>query len=147
MERIEIETYKNQTIYYNEDSDKFECDIEFDDAVRGAKRGSLTQLRIAIDQFERDNKSFKPFKVFEISWNSFKVVEFTAIRTDGTYVVDDGGRSKSYVKPETAKKNYRKFDAEIEKEIRQAEAESEAARKKCVAKLKELGERMKPLSI
>lgn len=99
--KIEIEVYKNQTISYDDDCDKFECQIEINNEVKNAKRQSLKELRKEIDLFIKANLEFKPFWFFHKSnyGKTFDVKFCSAIRTDGKFVVSnkDAGKYKSYL--------------------------------------------------
>lgn len=88
--KLEIEVYKNQTIYYNDDSDKFECDITVEENYSSKTRKSLKEIRKEIDLFIKVNLEFKPFKCLfqRYSSDTLYTLNCTAIRTDGTLVID-----------------------------------------------------------
>lgn len=97
--KIEIETYKGQTIFYDDSQDKFVCDITKEDNWKSAKRGSLVDLRNEIDQFIKKNLNFKPFKFIlkeRYGRTDFQVKECTAIRKDGKLSVESGVGYTSY---------------------------------------------------
>lgn len=86
----EMEVYRNQTIYYDIDDDKFYCDISVEDKSKTTKRGSLKDVRKEIDAFVKLNLEFKPFKVLKISTydeSSFTAYTVKGIRTDGKFMV------------------------------------------------------------
>jgi hypothetical protein len=90
----EIEVYKGQTIIYDEDADKFVCDMSSEDRSKTAKRGSLKDLRKEIDQFIKLNVDFKPFKFISTdSWKRVEVYQAVALRNDGTLLVKPIGSS------------------------------------------------------
>lgn len=95
--KIEIEVYKGQSIVYNDDNDKFECEIELNNQVRATKRISLKDVRKEIDQFIKVNLEFKPFKFLkksEYGYKTFQPFFCSAIRTDGKFVVNSEGNEK-----------------------------------------------------
>ena len=99
---IDIENYRGQLIQYDEDYDKFICDISIEDKWKKAKRGSLKDVRKEIDAFIKLNAEFKPFKFLMVDGyrgDSFSIKTCSAIRSDGKFVVEDndGSRYKSYL--------------------------------------------------
>ncbi len=154
--KIEIENYRNQVIYYNDDTDKFECDAVIEDATKATKRTALKDVRLFIDQFVKANAQFKPFKVFEIETRSFgeakgepyfdgmlKIVTIESVRKDGALkVVNEKGGVDYYDNRSYQNKHHlRKFNPailDIQKEWDEAE-------KKWEAKKKELQEKALPL--
>lgn len=143
--KLEIEVYKGQQIYYNDDSDKFECDIDINGNVKSPKRGSLKDLRNEIDQFVKLNLEFKPFFFIEkSSWGeSFYIKKCCAIRKDGTLVTHpvDQENNKSY----SDKKDqiyFCVYDENIVNEYSENEKEYELAVEKVNAKRKELSEKL-----
>jgi hypothetical protein len=143
--KLEIEVYKGQQIYYNDDSDKFECDIDINGNVKSPKRGSLKDLRNEIDQFIKLNLEFKPFLFIEKSsyGDSFYVRKCCGVRKDGTLVIHsiDNENNKSYAD----KKDQIKFciyDESIVDEYTKSEKEYDLARQKIDAKRKELYSRL-----
>ncbi len=98
MAKFEIEVYKGQTIEYDDDYDKFICEISIEDKYKKSKRSSLKEVRKEIDSFIKINAEFKPFKALfksEYGEKDFSVHTVEAIRTDGKFVVS-GGYSKSH---------------------------------------------------
>lgn len=65
--KYEIETYKDQTIYYDEQYDYFICDISIEDGWKQTKRNKLADVRKEIDSFIKANLNFKPFKALSYS--------------------------------------------------------------------------------
>lgn len=131
--KIEIEVYKGQSIVYNDDNDKFECEIELNNEVRATKRISLKDVRKEIDQFIKVNLKFKPFKFLkksEYSGKTFGPYFCSAIRTDGKFVVNSEGSNRNSYYGEKEMKLAMVYDAEIVKELEQIESEYEAARLK-----------------
>lgn len=92
--KIEIENYKGQSIVYNDDSDRFECDIEICNNVKNTKRSSLNDVRKEIDLFIKLNLDFKPFKfLFKNDGTyhkDFQTLTCIGIRTDGKFIVQGG---------------------------------------------------------
>lgn len=94
---FEIEVYKNQTIEYDDDLDKFVCDMTIEDRDRSVKRQSLKDVRKEIDQFIKFNLEFKPFQLIKKSDYSAElgILNVEGIRTDGKFTVTNS-RSKGY---------------------------------------------------
>lgn len=147
--KVEIEDYRGQSIWYDDDYDKFVCEITIEDRSKSAKRGSLKDLRKEIDQFIKLNLDFKPFKaIAKSSWggDEFKVVEVTAIRTDNLLVVKGNGYGTShYGKKES--EALMKYDYDIVKEQSEIEAEYDKAFELKKSKLKELSSRLVKLDL
>lgn len=132
--KIEIEQYKNQTIEYDDEIDKFVCDITIQDRDKTTKRGSLKDLRKEIDQFIKTNLEFKPFRLFEKQNYSsdFNVINVQGIRTDGKFTCKNEkypGRGFDLVDFEREMKSgdefYYYYDAEIIKEKAKIKKEQE----------------------
>jgi len=97
--KIEIEQYKNQTIFYDDDSDKFTCDITVEEAYQSKTRKSLKEIRKEIDTFIKLNLEFKPFKcLYKDGYGDkgFTIVDIIAIRSDGK-LVRKGGYSNDHL--------------------------------------------------
>lgn len=114
--KIEIQVYKGQTIHYDEDYDKFECEISVEDKFKTTKRQSLSDVRKEIDTFIKLNVDFKPFKALLLDYNLsyFKEIYVSAIRTDGKFIVSDSVDSSyksHYGKKEMAKVMVYDYDA------------------------------------
>ena len=143
----EIEEYKGQTIYYDEHEDKFVCDIEFDGNVKSPKRGSLKDLKAAIDQFQKDNMNFKPFKAIHNGWGEMKVVEVVGIRTGDVMVIaKEHTKHKDHVRLDQFNKDYFRYDAGIIKELGEVKAEYDTACKLYNQKVDALEKRLKPIN-
>jgi len=127
----EIEVYKNQTIYYNEDSDKFTCDITVEEQYGSKSRKSLKEIKREIDLFIKANLEFKPFKCLYDDWGGLRVKECTAIRTDGCLVI--GG---SQIKEKDWDKIYN-YSSDYEALVKNQSNEVESLRKKHKAELEE----------
>lgn len=80
----EIEIYKGQTIFYDEDSDKFVCDVTVEEKYGTKTRKSLKDIKREIDLFIKANLEFKPFKCLYCRFSSFSVGECINLRVDGT---------------------------------------------------------------
>lgn len=95
--KILIEDYKGQVIYYDEDYDKFTCDITIEDKFSNKKRQSLKDIRKEVDLFIKQNSEFKPFRFIECSWGAIEVKQVDGIRTDGKLIVSSGdSKNKSH---------------------------------------------------
>ncbi len=115
MSKIEIEVYKGQTIFYDEHSDKFVCDISVEDKSKSTKRQSLKDVRKEIEQFIKLNLEFKPFKVLRMGW-AFNVNTVKSIRTDKKFVLSKpNNKYKDHVsaKDITDIKEYAAYDQDV----------------------------------
>lgn len=147
--KIEIEEYRGQTIKYDDDADKFVCDISIEDWSKSAKRGSLKDLRKEIDLHIKQNLNFKPFKALQLSkfgGDSLKIVEVSAIRTDGKLIVSEGGNYKSHVGKKDSE-YLMKYDGDIVAELDKIEEESEAFYKLKRERTKELCSKLVKLDL
>jgi len=143
---IDIEEYKGQLITYNEDNDKFECDISIEDKSKSTKRQSLKDVRKEVDNFVKLNLNFVPFKVIKKDWgNDLVVRDVSGIRTDGKFVVSDsyGSNYKSLLEMQS----YNVYDPVIMKELTILQEELQIARNKFDKAKNELVERLKPLDL
>lgn len=144
--KIEIEQYKGQTIYYNEDNDKFECDISIEDNAKSTKRQSLKDVRKEIDTFIKLNLNFVPFKVLTKSWgDEINVRDVLAIRTDGKFVITDNYGS-SY-KSQSEMHSYYTYDPIIVKEYEIIDKELKIANNKGSKAKEELVKRLQPVDV
>lgn len=143
---IEIEVYKGQTIKYDDEYDKFVCDISVEDKFKQAKRGSLKDLRKEIDVFYKANLDFKPFKALEAdAWYNIMVKEIKSIRTDNKLIVSNGWRDSHYGAKEAA--GLRQFNYDIVKESMALEKEKEAFLKEHDNRKKKLASKLLPLDL
>jgi hypothetical protein len=145
----EIEDYKSHTIYYYEDENKFACDISIEDNFKEVKRSNLKDVRKEIDQFIKENLNFKPFKALmtdKYGDHEVKVVEVTAIRTDGKLVVKErlDSKSQSFYGAEEAKR-LMKFDADLVEAQKAADEEYDKAYKVKKSKMAALMKKLVPL--
>lgn len=143
--KIEIEEYKGQTIYYDDASDKFVCDIEIDGNVKNGKRGSLVDLRKEIDSFIKLNLNFKPFEIFYKRYDEFIKTTVKAIRTDGKLIMDLGNYSPLIGKNE--EKNIFKYDAELQKQFDEAKAKHEQFYKEFIGVKKQIEKQLVPMDL
>lgn len=137
--KIEIEEYKGQTIFYEEDYDKFTCDITIEDKFKNTKRQSLVEVRKEIDAFIKLNAEFKPCKILVLDKydkSSFVEKEMTGIRTDGKIIIKDGNYKSQYGKKEL--ENVMVYNHDIVEAKEKLEEEFENARKKYTAEVKKL---------
>ncbi len=148
--KIEIEVYKEQTIFYDDDSDKFVCEISIEDNSKKSTRTSLKALRIEIDQFIKLNVNFKPFKAIlidEYDKSDFKVIEITALRTDGRFVANDLGSTYQKRLGKDKILNARILDSEISDERERLRKEKDDYMKAYHGKVKALTNSLKPLDL
>lgn len=155
--KFEIEQYKKQTIEYDDELDKFICEITIEDRSKPSKRGSLKDLRKEIDTFIKENLEFKKFKLFEKkSYSSdFEIIHVDGIRTDGKFTCKSerhGQLSKSYDLVDFEKEiksgdQFYFYDAEILAEKKEIAKEEEKYRKIISDKEKELLKKLKKFDI
>lgn len=143
--KIFIEEYKGQSIYYNEDADKFVCDIELNNNVKSSKRGSLKDLKKEIDLFVKENLNFKPFQFFKVQFGDFTEMTCENIRNDGKFVVKSSYRTEYYDKKDF--KSAFEFDFDKKYQVALIDAEFELQRKEYQRKKDEIISQLKPLDI
>jgi hypothetical protein len=146
--RYEIETYKGQLIEYDDDYDKFVCDISIEDKFKSSKRLSLKDIRKEIDNFIKLNADFKPFKIIMADrWGSVYVKDVVAIRTDGKFVVKtDGGTYSSHLGMKEMMQ-HKQYDAEIMKKIEKTEQDKKDIIDKYDKQILSLSETLKDLDL
>ena len=147
--KLEIEVYKGQTIFYNEYSDKFECDITVEDKFKSTKRQSLKDVRKEIDTFIKLNLEFKPFKCFMKGTygSDVDLVEITGIRTDGKLVKKN---KFNYSSDQLGKKDIERlcnYDSEIEQTLLDLEKQNDEVNKKYRIEKQELIAKLTPLDL
>jgi hypothetical protein len=78
--------------------------MEINGVVKNAKRASLVAVIKEIDTFRKLNVGFKPFKVMKINYaDDLEVLEVSAIRSDGKFVVQDKWCSEQLSKEDMQK--------------------------------------------
>lgn len=147
--KINIEEYKGQSIQYDEDDDKFVCSITVEDNFKETKRKSLKDVRKEIDQFIKLNMDFKPFKAL-LTANydrdyTFKLVDVTAIRTDGKLVVNEGNYIQYFDTKKASK--LMKYDKSVIEESQIIDADFEEHRKAYFNKQKEIHAKLVPVDL
>lgn len=147
--KFEIETYKGQTIEYDDDYDKFCCDISIEDKYKQTKRLSLKDIRKEIDSFIKLNADFKPFKAIFLSEygdKDFSIKNVESIRTDGKFIISEESKYKSHY----GKKQMKKcmvYDVDIVNEKQRLSKQLEAARKIYDNGVKELCKKLQPVDL
>ena len=109
-----IDTYRGFDIYYNEDKDKFICEMVMEDDFRTSTRSSLTALKREVDKFIKSNANFKPFKIMIVSpgYGDYDNKQFDGkvetamaigVRKDGALIIekDNERKDKDYIKYES----------------------------------------------
>lgn len=123
----EIEVFKGQTIFYDEDKDKFVCDISVEDNSKSTARKSLKDVRSEINAFIKLNVDFKPMRILFESWGRITPTTIWAVRTGGDFVVgktEDG--SKSFVSLREINEKGKQFNPDfVEMIARQDKEQSE----------------------
>lgn len=147
--KIDIEQYKGQSIFYDEDSDKFLCDITIEDKYKSTKRQSLKDVRKEIDVFVKMNLEFKPFKCILKSsyYESFKITNIEAIRTDGTLLERENANSSGNILNKNDFIRICSFDEGIINGLETHEAEYRKAYNSYKAKEKELYKSLTPVDL
>src|SRR5436190_9489324 len=149
--KYEIENYKGQLIEYDEDHDKFVCDISIEDKFKTTKRLSLKDVKKEIDTFIKLNIDFKPFKclaIYKYDKDDFTDLNVSAIRTDGKFITFKEGQEN--YKSHSDKKDalyWRVYDADIIKEKEELEKEKEAVILKYRNAMKELCTKLTPIDL
>jgi len=144
--KIKIEDYKGQEIFYEEDYDKFTCDISIEDKYKNAKRGSLIDMRKEIDAFIKLNVNFVPFKAIRNRWSDFEIVEFESIRTDGKFLARREKASNRDQIGKDEQKEYFEYNPKLVDEYREAERIKDEAYKVYEKTKKDIISRLKPQS-
>jgi len=147
--KIHIEVYRNHTIEYDYDADKFVCDIELNDEVRNTKRGSLKNLRKEIDLFIKENSGFVPFDYIACKYsNEYVVMHCAAIRTDGKFVVykKENAHYKEHIPREKMKEVF-VYDPDFVKNMEEADQTLEKARDTWRAYRENLKKQLVPLDV
>jgi hypothetical protein len=146
--KFEIETYKGQSIEYDDDADKFVCDISIEDKNKSTKRMSLADVRKEIDTFIKVNADFKPFKTLlmdKYDKKSFDIGEVTAIRTDGKFIVKTRGYNSHY--GAKSMQYAMVYDNDVVKEKERLNEVFEEARKTYVTSVAELCKKLVPVDL
>lgn len=149
--KYEIENYKGQLIEYDDDYDKFICEISIEDKFKTTKRLSLSDVRKEIDSFIKLNADFKPFRCLEIDKydsKDFKIINVVAIRTDGKFVTYTNG-NENY-KSHSGKKDIKywmEYDADLVEAKTKLEKEKSDAVSKCRDGIKELCKKLTPMDL
>lgn len=144
---IKIEDYRNQEIFYDEDSDKFVCNMVVEDKSKGTKRSSLKDVRREIDQFIKLNADFKPIRVLRMSMWSDSVSEetFSAIRKDGCFVLRKPNSNRlEYAKKRDLEEFY-EYDEKIVELQKERDRLSDEFDKKDKAILEDIKKRLRPI--
>lgn len=134
--RYPIKEHKGQTIYYDDNYDKFVCDIELNDNLKSTKRNKIEDVEKEIDSFIKANYKFIPFTAFvkEYSTNLVKIV---SIRTDGVLVCEN----RNQYKPSEFDKFY-SADYDTIKELEVNESTFKTAKNNYDTRKKELHDRL-----
>lgn len=85
-----IENYRGHDIYYDEDKDKFICDISIEDNFKSTSRSNLKACRQEVDGFIKENLNFKPFKImfFDTFSGECEPRDVVGVRSDGAIVTE-----------------------------------------------------------
>jgi hypothetical protein len=101
--KYKIDTYREQEIFYNEDSDKFEVEILTNEELQPkySKRASLVDVKKSIDDHFKRNANFKPCKAIYAPYSVIDAYEvtITAIRKDGGITIEKANGEKQQLVP------------------------------------------------
>lgn len=86
---FEIEIYREHTIKYDADKDKFFVSLIINDEHTDKKRGSLNDVRKAIDEHIKANLEFKPFTLLFSNYGEATEYKIVSVRSDGGVVLED----------------------------------------------------------
>ncbi len=142
--RIQIEEYRGFEVWYNEEDDKFGCEIadtSYDSGFKEMKRVSLTAIKQYIDEHIKLNEKFEPFIVLNVGGGGVpSKKKVLSKRKDNKFVYLDGDRSR-FIDPDNnwEGKDYLVFNEEdqelidkitkIHKQIEELNKEERALRK------------------
>lgn len=141
----EIEIYKGQTIFYDEDKDKFVCDVTVEEQYGTKTRKSLKDIRREIDLFIKANLEFKPFKCLYKDYRDFMERECIALRTDGK-IVFKGSYSNDHIEQDKWDGIYQFSPSYIELR-KERETELENVRTKYDTLIKEAESKLVPMNL
>ncbi len=137
----EIEIYKGQTIFYDEDSDKFVCDVTVEEKYGTKTRKSLKDIKREIDLFIKANLEFKPFKCIYKYHNELRIRECTALRVDGKLVIDGW-----HIEQKNWDTIYQ-YSPSFEQAVKEAQDEFDIAYKKKIQAIKEAESKLVPMNL
>ena len=143
-----IEKYRGVEIVFSPENERFSYSF---DLGSWNEKQSYASCKKSIDDYFKNNETFKPFKVRNIS--SGKVVEITGIRKDGRFVYDTNGKKEQmseyyendYIELDESHESIYAQIAALECEIDNVRKKISAARNKVTGKtLKEIKKEMFP---
>lgn len=139
----EIEIYKGQTIFYDEDSDKFVCDVTVEEKYGTKTRKSLKDIKREIDLFIKANLEFKPFKCIckYYDYDELRIRECTALRVDGKLVIDGG-----HIEQKKWDTIYQ-YSPSFEQAVKEAQDEFDIAYEKKRQAIKEAASKLVPMNL
>ena len=86
---FEIEIYREHTIKYDADKDKFFVSLIVNDEHTEKNRGSLNDVRKAVDEHIKANLEFKPFTLFFNYCGDATEYKLVSVRSDGGVVLEN----------------------------------------------------------
>jgi hypothetical protein len=88
--KVEIEDYRDWTIYFDTIEERFYSVSQRDDTSK--ENRSYSAAKKAIDDYLRDNQEFKPFKAMHKS--HLEIIDIVGIRKDGRYITERNGKKE-----------------------------------------------------
>lgn len=95
--KVIVQTYRGYDISFDPDKDKFSSVLSESDDYRIKESKSFSAVKKAIDEYIKENVSFKPFKIVggPQAWNNQgKIYEVTGIRKDNRFIVNKNGNQE-----------------------------------------------------
>lgn len=88
--KVEIEDYRDWTIYFDTIEERFYSVSQRDDTSK--ENRSYSAAKKAIDDYLKDNIEFKPFKAMHKG--HLEVIDIVGIRKDGRYITERNGKKE-----------------------------------------------------
>jgi hypothetical protein len=92
-----IEEYREHTIYYDEEADKFVVELITDENWMERARKSLKECRKSVDENIRLNANFKPITCFYERYSDPELCKIVKVRSDGGVVIEQNGKRQSVI--------------------------------------------------
>lgn len=107
--QVTIETYRGIEIWFNRDKETFQCDIDSEKSIKQ----SYAAVKKYIDDYIKQNNTFKPFKVEGIpdAWRSTEKLTVTGVRKDNRFIAEKEDGSRVQIS-EYDEKNYMLLNTE-----------------------------------
>lgn len=95
--RVEIENYRGWDISFNTDTEKFY--VQSNEYDKGETKNTYASVKTWVDNFIKDNQSFKPFWVerLETKFNNYQKIKIIGIRKDGRFIYEGENGKKEQI--------------------------------------------------